>query len=109
MRDIGAHYFVVQTDGDGFELRLGYHELAALNPPDVVAGEYVTLGVVKRRRSGRSRRADRTWRGVRDRPPAAGAGGHSAGNERGAHQPEGESDETRPSPYTPASVTGELI
>ena len=47
MRDIGAHYFVVQSDGDGFELRLGHHELAALNPPEAVAGEYVTLGVVQ--------------------------------------------------------------
>lgn len=47
LRDIGAHYFVVPSDGDGFELRLGYHELAALNPPGAVAGEYVTLGVVK--------------------------------------------------------------
>ena len=32
--------------GDGFELRLGYHDLAALNPPGTVAGEYLTLGVM---------------------------------------------------------------
>ncbi len=47
LREIGAHYFVVPADGDGFELRLGYHELAALNPPGTVAGEYLTLGVVR--------------------------------------------------------------
>ncbi|MDQ3721621.1 MAG: hypothetical protein M3376_00815 [Actinomycetota bacterium] len=48
LRDHGAHYFAVPIDADGgFELRLGHHDLAALNPEGAVAGEYVTLGVVK--------------------------------------------------------------
>ena len=48
LRDLGAHYFVVPVDGDGggFELRLGHHDLATLNEPGAVAGEYVSLGVV---------------------------------------------------------------
>lgn len=46
-RDLGAHYFVVPNDGDGFELRLGHHDLEMLNAPGAVAGEYVTLGVVR--------------------------------------------------------------
>ena len=47
LRDVGAHYFVVPNDGDGFELRLGHHDLEMLNAPGAVAGEYVTLGVVR--------------------------------------------------------------
>ena len=47
LRDLGAHYFVVPDDADGFELRLGHHDLAMLNDPGAVAGEYVSLGVVK--------------------------------------------------------------
>ncbi|MDP1847483.1 MAG: hypothetical protein Q8K79_06815 [Solirubrobacteraceae bacterium] len=46
LRDLGAHYFVVPGDGDGFELRLGHHDLAMLNEPGAVAGEYVSLGLV---------------------------------------------------------------
>jgi len=46
LRESGAHYFVVPADGDGFELRLGHHDLEALNPPGVVAGTFVTLGVL---------------------------------------------------------------
>ncbi len=46
MRESGAHYFVVPADGDGFELRLGHHELEALNPPGAVAGHFVSLGVL---------------------------------------------------------------
>jgi hypothetical protein len=46
MVDIGAHYFVVPADGDSFELRLGHHDLDALNPPGAVAGEFVTIGVL---------------------------------------------------------------
>ena len=46
LRDLGAHYFVVPIDDDGFELRLGHHDLAMLNEPGAVAGEYVSLGVV---------------------------------------------------------------
>lgn len=46
-RDLGAHYFVLPSDGDGFELRLGHHDLEMLNAPGAVAGEYVSLGVVK--------------------------------------------------------------
>ena len=38
LRDGGAHYFVVPADGDGFELRLGHHDLPALNEPGAVAG-----------------------------------------------------------------------
>ena len=47
LRDHGAHYFVVPSDADGFELRLGHHDLDMLNEPGAVAGEYVSLGVVK--------------------------------------------------------------
>ncbi len=47
LRDLGAHYFVVPNDGEGFELRLGHHDLEMLNAPGAVAGEYVTLGIVK--------------------------------------------------------------
>jgi hypothetical protein len=47
LRDLGAHFFVVPNDGDGFELRLGHHDLAMLNQPGAVAGEYVSLGLVK--------------------------------------------------------------
>ncbi|MEA2419745.1 MAG: hypothetical protein QOE60_1951 [Thermoleophilaceae bacterium] len=43
----GAHLFVVPADGDGFEVRLGHHDLDALNPPGAVAGEFVTLGVLR--------------------------------------------------------------
>ena len=46
LRESGAHYFAVPVDGDGFELRLGYHDLELLNPPGAVAGEFVSLGVV---------------------------------------------------------------
>jgi hypothetical protein len=46
LRAVGAHYFVVPADGDSFELRLGHHDLDALNPPGAVAGEFVTLGVL---------------------------------------------------------------
>ena len=46
LRDLGAHYFVVPSVGDGFELRLGHHDLEMLNEPGAVAGEYVSLGVV---------------------------------------------------------------
>jgi hypothetical protein len=49
LRDLGAHYFVVPNDGDGFELRLGHHDLEMLNEPGAVAGEYVSLGVVSTR------------------------------------------------------------
>jgi hypothetical protein len=47
LRDLGAHYFVVPKDGEGFELRLGHHDLEMLNEPGAVAGEYVSLGLVK--------------------------------------------------------------
>ncbi len=47
LRGSGAHYFVVPSDGDGFELRLGHHDLEMLNEPGAVAGEYVSLGLVK--------------------------------------------------------------
>lgn len=47
LREIGAHYFVVPADGDAFELRLGHHDLDALNPPGAVAGEFVTVGVLR--------------------------------------------------------------
>jgi hypothetical protein len=47
LRDLGAHYFVAPIDADGFELRLGYYDLAILNPPGAVAGDYITLGIVK--------------------------------------------------------------
>ena len=43
LRDLGAHPFVVPNDGDGFALRLGHHDLAMLNEPGAVAGEYVSL------------------------------------------------------------------
>jgi hypothetical protein len=46
LRDLGAHYSVVPNEGDGFELRLGHHDLEMLNEPGAVAGEYVSLGVV---------------------------------------------------------------
>ena len=42
----GAHYFVVPAGGDSFELRLGHHDLDALNPPGAIAGEFVTLGIL---------------------------------------------------------------
>jgi hypothetical protein len=47
LREHGAHYFVVPSDADGFELRLGHHDLEMLNEPGAVAGEYVSLGIVK--------------------------------------------------------------
>ena len=47
LRDLGEHYFVVPDDADGFELRRGHHDLAMLNEPGAVAGEYVSLGLVK--------------------------------------------------------------
>lgn len=47
LRDLGAHYFVVPGGDEGFELRLGHHDLAMLNEPGAVAGEYVSLGLVK--------------------------------------------------------------
>jgi hypothetical protein len=47
LRDAGAHYFAVPSDASGFELRLGHHDLEMLNAPGAVAGEYVSLGVVK--------------------------------------------------------------
>jgi hypothetical protein len=47
LRENGAHYFVVPSDAGGFELRLGHHDLDMLNAPGAVAGEYVSLGVVK--------------------------------------------------------------
>ena len=47
LRDLGAHYFVLPNDADGFELRLGHHDLEMLNAPGAVAGEYVTLGIVR--------------------------------------------------------------
>ena len=47
LRDIGAHPFVVPTDGEGFELRLGHDALAMLDEPGTVAGEYVSPGLVK--------------------------------------------------------------
>jgi hypothetical protein len=47
LRDVGAHYFAVPSDADGFELRLGHHDLDMLNAPGAVAGEYISLGVVK--------------------------------------------------------------
>ena len=47
LRLLGAHYFVVPSDADGFELRLGHHDLEMLNAPGAVAGDYVSLGVVK--------------------------------------------------------------
>lgn len=46
LTEAGAHYFVVPADGDSFEVRLGHHDLDALNPPGAVAGEFVTLGVL---------------------------------------------------------------
>ena len=47
LRDVGAHYFAVPSDAGGFELRLGHHDLEMLNAPGAVAGEYVSLGVVR--------------------------------------------------------------
>ena len=48
LRDLGAHYFVLPDDAaEGFELRLGHHDLEMLNEPGAVAGEYVSVGVVK--------------------------------------------------------------
>ena len=47
LRESGAHYYAVPSDGNAFELRLGYHELAILNPEGAVPGEFVTLGIVK--------------------------------------------------------------
>ena len=47
LRDLGAHYFVLPSNGDGFELRLGHHDLETLNATGAVAGEYLSLGVVK--------------------------------------------------------------
>lgn len=47
MREIGAHYFVVPAAEDSFEIRLGHHDLEALNPPGAVAGESVTVGVLR--------------------------------------------------------------
>ena len=47
LRDLGAHYFVLPSNGNGFELRLGHHDLAMLNEPGAVAGEYVSLGLVR--------------------------------------------------------------
>ncbi len=46
LRESGAHYYAVPIDGEGFELRLGYHDLDLLNPPGAVAGEFVSIGVV---------------------------------------------------------------
>ncbi len=46
LRERGAHYYAVPIDGDGFELRLGYHDLDLLNPPGAVAGEFVSVAVV---------------------------------------------------------------
>ena len=46
LRESGAHYYAVPIDGDGFELRLGYHDLDLLNPPGVVAGEFVSVAIV---------------------------------------------------------------
>lgn len=46
LREGGAHYYAVPIDGDGFELRLGYHDLEMLNPPGAVAGEFVSVAVV---------------------------------------------------------------
>lgn len=46
-RDLGAHYFVLPSEGDGFELRLGHHDLEMLNEPGAVAGDYVSLGLVR--------------------------------------------------------------
>ena len=46
LRESGAHYYAVPIDGDGFELRLGHHELELLNPPGAVAGEFVSVSVV---------------------------------------------------------------
>ena len=43
LRERGAHYYAVPIDSEGFELRLGYHELDLLNPPGAVAGEFVTV------------------------------------------------------------------
>ncbi len=47
LRESGAHYFVIRSADDGFELRLGHHDLAALNPPGAVAGEFVSVAVVQ--------------------------------------------------------------
>jgi hypothetical protein len=47
LREMGGHYFVVPAEGDAFELRLGHHDLEALNPPGAVAGEFVTVGVLR--------------------------------------------------------------
>ncbi len=47
LRDNGAHFFVVPSDADGFELRLGHHDLEMLNEPGAVAGDYVSLGIVR--------------------------------------------------------------
>ena len=46
LRANGAHYYAVPIDGDGFELRLGHHDLELLNPPGAVAGEFVSIAVV---------------------------------------------------------------
>jgi hypothetical protein len=46
LRESGAHYYAVPSDGNAFELRLGYHELPLLNPEGVVAGEFVSVSVV---------------------------------------------------------------
>ena len=46
LRKSGAHYYAVPIDGDGFELRLGHHDLELLNPPGAVAGEFVSIAVV---------------------------------------------------------------
>ncbi len=47
LRDDGAHYFVLRSDDDGFELRLGHHDLEMLNAPGVVAGASMSVAVVR--------------------------------------------------------------
>lgn len=47
LRDNGAHYFVIRSADDGFELRLGHHDLEMLNAPGAVAGEYMSVAVVQ--------------------------------------------------------------
>ncbi|HEV2060819.1 MAG TPA: hypothetical protein VGR11_15830 [Solirubrobacteraceae bacterium] len=44
LRDVGAHYFVVPSDGDGVELRFGHHDLEMLNAPGAVAGNTCRSG-----------------------------------------------------------------
>jgi hypothetical protein len=46
LRESGAHYYAVPSDGNAFELRLGHHELAMLNPEGAVPGEFVSVAVV---------------------------------------------------------------